>query len=62
MAEVIDVTISIPGNHKLLFAVQVFEPAESDSLTEVTARFPWSALTVYDANMTGRNHGQLFAT
>ena len=36
--------------------------AEPGSLTEVTGRFPWSSLQVYDVNAAGQNHGLLLAT
>ena len=61
VAEAIDVTIAAIGHHKLLFAIQVFETVEPDSLAEVTARFPWSAMKVYDINAPGQNPGQLLA-
>ena len=60
--EVIDVTTGILGHHKLLFAVQVHETVEPGSLAELTARFPWSAMKVYDINAPGQNHGLLLAT
>ena len=40
VAEVVDITTSVLGKHKLLFAVQLHETVEPDSLAEVTARFP----------------------
>ncbi len=62
MAEAVDVTIGVLGHHKLLFAVQVHETVEPDSLAEVTARFPWSAMKVYSINAPGQNPGLLLAT
>ena len=62
VTEVIDVTTSIFSNHKLLFAAQVYETVEPGSLAELTARFPWSAIKVYDINAPGLNHGVLLAT
>ncbi|MGI9005481.1 MAG: hypothetical protein ACR2FU_04650 [Streptosporangiaceae bacterium] len=62
VAEVIDVTTGILSGRKLLFAVQVYETVEPDSLAEVTARFPWSAMKVYDINATGQNNGLLLGT
>ena len=62
VAEVIDVTTSVLGKHKLLFAVQLFQNVEPDSLAEVTARFPWSATKAYDINPPGKNAGLLLAT
>jgi hypothetical protein len=62
VGEVIDVTTGVLGDRKLLFAIQVFQNLEPGSLAEVTARFPWSALKVYDVNAPGQNHGLLLAT
>jgi hypothetical protein len=62
VAEVIDVTTGILGKHKLLFAVQLFQNVEPDSLADVTARFPWSATKVYDINPAGTNAGRLLGT
>jgi len=62
VAEVIDITTGVLGDRKLLFAVQVFQTVEPDSLGAVTARLPWSALKVYDVNAPGQNHGLLLGT
>jgi hypothetical protein len=62
VAEVIDVTTGVLGKHRLLFAVQLYERVEPHSLAEVTARFPWSAMKVYDINAPGHNHGLLLAS
>ena len=62
VAEVIDVTTDVLGDRKLLFAIQVFQTVEPDSLGAVTARLPWSALKVYDVNAPGQNHGLLLGT
>ena len=62
VAEVVDVTTTLLGRHKLLFAVQVYETVEPASLAGLTARFPWSALKAYDINESGYNHGLLLAT
>jgi Conserved hypothetical protein 95 len=61
VAEIINVTTDVLGTSKLLFAVQVYETVEPASLAEVTARFPWSAMKVYDINAAGQNHGLLLA-
>ena len=62
VAEVLDVTTGTLGKYKLLFAVQLFENVEPDSLADLTARFPWSATRVYDINPPGKNAGLLLAT
>ena len=46
----------------LLFAVQVYERIDASSLAELTPRFDWSALKIYDFNIPGQNHGLLLAT
>jgi 16S rRNA G966 N2-methylase RsmD len=61
VAEVINVTIDLLGDRKLLFAVQVYETVEPDSLADLTDQFPWSATIVYDINAPGQNHGLLLA-
>jgi hypothetical protein len=62
VAEVVDLTTDAIGHHKLLFAIHVYETVEPGSLAELTARFPWSAMKVYDINPPGRNPGLLLAT
>jgi predicted RNA methylase len=62
VAEAVDVTTAAIGRHKLLFAIHVYETVEPGSLAEVTARFPWSAMKVYDINAPGQNPGLLLAT
>jgi predicted RNA methylase len=61
-AEVVDVTTAAIGHGTLLFAIHVYETVEPGSLAELTARFPWSAMKVYDINPPGRNPGLLLAT
>jgi hypothetical protein len=48
--------------NQLLFSIQVFERVDPASLAELTARFDWSALRIYDFNPQGQNHGLLLAT
>jgi hypothetical protein len=43
-------------------SIQVFETVEPGSLADLTARFPWSAVTLYDINAPGQNAGLLLAT
>jgi hypothetical protein len=61
VADVVDVTTGLLGQHKLLFAIQVFETVEPGSLAELTARFSWFATKIYDLNTAGQNHGLLLA-
>ena len=62
VAQAVDVTTAALGHHKLLFAIHVYETVESGSLAELTARFAWSAMKVYDINPPGQNPGLLLAT
>ena len=62
VAEAVDITTAAIGHHKLLFAIHVYETVEPDSLAEVTARFPWSAMRVYDINAPRPSPGLLLAT
>jgi hypothetical protein len=45
--------------HRILFATQIYEKVNPDSLAELEAMLDWSELRVYDLNITGRNHGIL---
>jgi hypothetical protein len=46
----------------LVVAIQGSERNDPASLAELTARFDWSALRIYDFNPPGLNHGLLLAT
>lgn len=46
----------------LLCAIQVYETVDPGSLTELTARFDWSSLRVYDLDAPGQNHGIVLGT
>ncbi len=45
----------------LLFSIQMYERIDPASLAELTARFDWSDLRIYDFNPKGQNHGLLLA-
>jgi len=62
VAEVINTVTDVLGTSKLLFAVQVYELVDPDSLAELTVGFPWWEMKVYDINAAGQNHGLLLAT
>jgi hypothetical protein len=51
--EVADVTTGILGKHELLFAIWLYQTVEPAPLAEVTVRFPWSAVKVYDISAPG---------
>jgi hypothetical protein len=46
-------------DRRLLFATQVYEKVEPDSLAELEGTLDWSQLNIYGFNVTGRNHGIL---
>lgn len=47
---------------RILFAVQVYEKLDKESLAEVHGKLDWSDLKIYDFNAAGRNHGVLLGT
>jgi hypothetical protein len=48
--------------HKILFATQVYEKVNPDSLAQLETMLDWSELRVYALNIAGRNHGILLST
>ena len=48
--------------HKIVFATQVYEKLQPESLVELRTLLDWSELRVYDLNAAGRNHGLLLGT
>jgi hypothetical protein len=54
-------TDRFPGN-RLLFAIQIYEVTDGDSLHAVSRHFDWSATRVYTLNAPGENHGVLLGT
>lgn len=47
------------SDHCILFAIQVYEKVNSDSLADLEVNFDWSKLLIYDLNVAGQNHGIL---
>src|SRR5262249_34512813 len=62
IVEVIDHATALFKGRRLVFATQVYETVNKDSVEEVTRRFQWSALKVYDIDAPGQNHGLLPGT
>ena len=60
--EIVDTLFDRFRNNRLLFAVQVYETVDAESLAELQTRFDWSALHIYDLNEPGENHGILLGT
>jgi hypothetical protein len=50
------------AENRLLFAIQIYERVDPASLAEVTTRFDWSVVKIYDIDAPGRNHGVLLGT
>jgi hypothetical protein len=50
------------SDHKILFAIQVYEKVNPESLADLEGLFDWSERRIYDFNLAGRNHGILFGT
>src|SRR5262249_30288928 len=62
VADVIDQFVSQFTNHKLLFAIQIFERTSEMSMNGVRAALDWTDLRFYAINRPGRNHGLLLGT
>jgi len=50
------------SNHKVVFAIQVYERCSAPSLNQIRTRLDWTELRIYDINEKGRNHGILLGT
>jgi 16S rRNA G966 N2-methylase RsmD len=61
-AEVLRFCAQALGSRPVLFAVQVFERVEQDSLADVTALLDRWELMIYDLDAAGHNHGVLLGT
>jgi 16S rRNA G966 N2-methylase RsmD len=62
VAETVDLLVHRFPDTPLLFAIQVFERVDQDSLSELEARCDWSALHVYYLNAPGKSPGVLLGT
>jgi hypothetical protein len=62
VAEIVDFASDVFRRHKLLFAIQAYESVTPDSLADLTERFRWSALKVYDINEQAKNPGLLLGS
>ena len=59
---IIDRIVRRYPERKTLFATQVYEKVEADSLAELERALDWSRLLVYGLNVSGGNHGILLGT
>ena len=62
IADVLRFCFQTLGSRPMLFAVQVADRIEQDSLAEVAALLEWSALRMYDINAPGHKAGVLLGT
>jgi len=62
VASIVDVLTERFPNNPLLFANQIYEVTDSESVDAVKQRFDWSATRVYTLNAPGENHGVLLGT
>jgi len=62
ISEIVDFLMHRFSRNRLLCAIQVYEIVLPVSVAELTARFDWSTLRIYDLNMPGQNHGILLGT
>lgn len=57
ISDVIEQVVRRFSEHKILFAIQVYEKVSAPSLNQIRARLDWTELHIYDINERGRNHG-----
>ena len=62
ITEIVDFLLYRFSQNHLLCAVQVYEVVLPVSMAELTARFDWSTLRIFQLNTPGRNHGILLGT
>jgi hypothetical protein len=62
VTRIVDRLLQKFAERRLLCAVQIYEIAQPDSLTELQTRFEWHALRMYSLNVHGQNHGVLLGT
>lgn len=62
VSEVIEQVMRRFSNHKMVFAIQVYERVSAPSLNRIRTRLDWTELRTYHINEKGRNHGILLGT
>jgi hypothetical protein len=62
ITEIVDFLLYRFSQNHLLCAVQVYEVVLPVSMAELTARFDWSTLRIFQLNTPGQNHGILLGT
>src|ERR1700758_1100369 len=62
ISEVIEQIVRRFSEHKMLFAIQVYERVSAPSLNQIRTLLDWTELRIYDINERGRNHGVLLGS
>src|SRR6201987_2873713 len=62
ISEVIEQVVRRFSEHKILFAIQVYEKVSAPSLNQIRTRLDWTELHIYDINERGRNTGVLLGS
>ncbi|MBJ7614965.1 MAG: hypothetical protein JF924_21965 [Candidatus Dormibacteraeota bacterium] len=62
VAGVVDFFATTFPRHRLLIGIQVHETVDPDTVADVTSKFDWSTLKIYETDPPGRNHGLLLGT
>jgi precorrin-6B methylase 2 len=62
ISEVIEQVVRRFSEHKILFAIQVYEKVSASSLNGIRTRLDWTELRIYNINERGRNHGILLSS
>jgi 16S rRNA G966 N2-methylase RsmD len=62
VSTIVDLVVEVFPRHHLLLAVQVYERFDYGSISELGAAFDPNAVSVYDIDHPGRNHGLALLT
>jgi 16S rRNA G966 N2-methylase RsmD len=62
VATIVDLVADVFSARKVLLATQVYESTVPASLDDIRSRCAWSALSLYDLDAPGRNHGLLLGS
>jgi hypothetical protein len=59
ITEIVARVVEAYPDRNLLFAIQVYEKVDPDSLSKLKTQLDWIRVKTYDLNVPGRNHGIL---
>jgi len=62
VTDVVDILLHKFSHNRILFAIQFYEIVLPISLVELTSRFDWSTLRIYEVDVPGQNHGVIIGT